>query len=155
MDITPMCLECRNFFLKNGVSDIYSGTYTISGGVISPLPDNIITGQYIRIVGSKLNDRVIKNTAEELSALSDETFDGAVWDMYVSPAFLELCKDISEWQTKNGTAESAAMSPFTSESFGGYSYSKGGGSASTGGAAVAWQDVFKPRLNVFRRINIL
>ena len=155
MNITSVCLECKNFFLKNGKDDIYSGTYTINNGAISPLPDSIINGQYIRIVGSKLNDRVIRYTAEDLAALKDETFNGAIWSMYVPPDFIELCEDIAEWNAKNGTAESAAMSPFTSESFGGYSYSKGGGSASTGGACTVWQDVFKPRLNAYRRINVL
>lgn len=155
MDITMICLECKNFFLKNGTADIHNGNYTISGGIITPLPASVIEGQYFRIVGSKMNDRVIKNTSDELETLSDETFSGAIWDMFVPAAFIALCDDISRWIEKNGTAESAALSPFTSESFGGYSYSKGSGGTSTGGSAIVWQDVFRPRLNAFRRISVL
>lgn len=155
MDITDICVECKNFFLKNGTDDIYPGTYTISGGMISQLPDNIINGQYIRIVGSKLNDRVIKYDIAGMSELTDETFNGSIWDMSVPVNFVKLCEDIGDWISKNESADSAAMSPFSSESFGGYSYSKGSGSSSTGGAATVWQDVFRPRLNSYRRINVL
>lgn len=154
MDITIYCQECKNFFLKNGIKDVYGGTYKIENHTISP-SDIMIPNQYFYISGSKLNDRVICNTAEDLALLKDETFNGAIWDMCVPPAFLELCADVEKWKAKNENADSTAMSPFTSESFGGYSYSKGGGSASTGGAATVWQDVFRPRFNAFRRINII
>ena len=154
MDITIYCLECKNFFLNNSRKDIHTGTFVISAGAISPV-DFLVPGQYFRIVGSKLNDRVICNNADDLSLLRDETFTGAIWDMSVPPAFIELCNDVNAWRTKNDNPESAAMSPFSSESFGGYSYSKGGGSTSTGGAATVWQDVFRPRFNAFRRINII
>jgi len=154
VDITDICVECKNYFLKNGIADIHKGTYTISGGGITPL-DFIKQGQYFRISGSALNDRVICNTPYDLALLTDETFDGAVWAMWVPPAFITLAADIAVWKTANESADSANLSPFTSESFGGYSYSKGGGSSSTGGAATVWQDVFRPRLNMYRRINVI
>ena len=154
MDITIYCQECKNFFLKNGVNDIHRGTFVIENHTITPL-DFLIPEQYFYISGSKLNDRVICNNAADLSLLRDETFTGAIWDMSVTPAFIELCGDVNAWREKNDNPESAAMSPFSSESFGGYSYSKGGGSSSTGGAATVWQDVFRPRFNAFRRINII
>lgn len=87
--------------------------------------------------------------------LTDEVFTGAVWEMGIPPAVLQLADEIEEWQNKYGGADSAAMSPFNSESFGGYSYSKstgGGGSGSGSGSAGSWQSVFASRLNPWRKI---
>lgn len=156
MDITEICFECKNFFLANGRSDIHSGTYTIENGTISNT-DFLVEGQYFRIVGSKLSDGVYKNDSEGLATLRDETFSGAIWDMSVPPAFIKMCEDIGEWQTKYGGVDSAAMSPFTSESFGGYSYSKSSGGASGDGTASgnSWQGVFADRLRKWRRLNVI
>ena len=158
MDITEMCLEVKNFFLRHGSDDIHSGTFTISGHSIAPL-DFIIPGQYFRITGSILNDGVYQNTTDGLSTLQDETFTGSSWAMAVPPAFLKLCVEIAEWQNKYGTATSNNMSPYQSESISGvYSYSKasGGGSAGSGDSTVnTWQGVYKSRLNKWRRLSIL
>jgi hypothetical protein len=64
-----------------------------------------------------------------------------------------LASDIEAWQAKYGSAENPAMSPFTSESFGGYSYSKGGGSDASGKGQNTWQGAFKARLNAYRRMK--
>lgn len=158
MDITEICLECKNFFLRDGVKDIHSNVYTISGHVIAPL-DFIIPGQFFRITGSVLNDGVYQNTAEGLASLQDETFEGNIWAMAVPPAFLKLCEEITAWQDKYGTADSNNMSPYQSESISGvYSYSKasGGGSAGSGESTVdTWQGVYKSRLNKWRRLSVL
>ena len=158
MDITVYCMECRNFFApatkKADRSFIHSGEFTISGHSITPL-DFILPGQYFRIVGSALNDGVYVNTVDGLKGLSDETFNGAIWEMSVPQAFLMLCADIDAWRAKNETADSANMSPFTSESFAGYSYQKGGGGQSTGGNAVSWVSQFAYRLRPWRRLNVL
>ena len=77
--------------------------------------------------------------------LTDETFTGSVWALAVPKAVIELAEEIDAWQTKNGDP-----GPFTSESFGGYSYSK---ATNASGMAVGWQDVFKSRLNDWRRIR--
>lgn len=87
--------------------------------------------------------------------LNDEVFTGAVWAMAVPPSVIALAEDIQAWQAKNGTVDSVAMSPFTSESFGGYSYSKSGGSTTNGGSASGantWQGAFANRLNMWRKI---
>ncbi len=157
MDITEMCLECKNFFLRDGMKDIHSDLYTISGHTIAPL-DFILPGQYFRITGSVLNDGVYQNTEEGLAALQDETFEGNVWAMYVPPAFLQLCKEITDWQAKYGTVASNNMSPYQSESISGvYSYSKASGGSAGGGESTAntWQGLYKSRLNKWRRLSIL
>lgn len=158
MDITVYCQECRNYFApaskKENKSFIHAGTFTISGHSVTPL-DFIREGQYFRIVGSAMNDGVYLNTTEGLKELTDETFTGSVWEMSVPRAFLDLCEDIAEWRTQNEAIGSANMSPFTAESFAGYSYQKGGGGSSSGSNAVTWQAQFARRLSAWRRLNVL
>jgi hypothetical protein len=157
MDITEVCMECRNFFAPANKRDdrsfIHTGEFTISGNSITPL-DFIQQGQYFRIVGSAMNDGVYCNDSESLAILTDETFTGAIWEMSVPRAFLKLCEDIDAWRTKNESADSANMSPYTAESFAGYSYQKGAGASANGGAAISWQGQFAKRLNAWRRIYI-
>lgn len=144
--LTELCQELKNWFDK----DRFFGTFTISGGSIGLSETGIQNGQYFRIVGSVFNDGVHQYPA---AGLTDETFDGAVWLMAVPQAVITLNQDIMAWQRKYGTADSEAMSPFTSESFGGYSYSKGSGSSGSDGGGVTWQSVFASRLNLWRKIR--
>lgn len=156
MDITEICLECKNFFLKNGTADIHQGHYVINGGNITDTRF-LTASQFFRVSGSKLNDGVYFNTPEGRAMLIDEEFDGAIWDMSVPRTFIKLCEDIAEWQKKYGGVDSASMSPFNSESFGGYSYSKSPGGANSDGTASAntWQGVFAARLRKWRRLKII
>lgn len=156
MDITEICADIRNYFPPSkkrlDKSYIHSGTFTISSNSITPL-DFIKEGQFFRIVDSDLNNGVYQNTPESLSILTDEEFEGEIWEMAVPRSFLDLCKDIDEWRKANESADSINMSPFTSESFGGYSYSKGGSSSGEyGGNSVSWQSQFSKRLNIWRKI---
>lgn len=118
------------------------GSFTISGGGIT-LPF-LSDGQYFRIVGSVFNDGLHEYPATELT---DETFDGAVWALAVPRAVVELAAEIEAWQEKNGDA---AASPYQSESFGGYQYSKAA-DAKTGGA-LTWEGAFRARLNQWRKL---
>lgn len=156
MDITEICADVRNYFAppskKADKSYIHEGEFTISGKSVTPL-DFIAEGQYFRIVGSASNDGVYCNDTDGRKALTDETFTGTIWEMCVPRAFLALCADISEWRTANESASSAAMSPFTAESFGGYSYQKGGSGGAS--AAISWQSQFATRLNAWRRLNVI
>ena len=130
----------NNWFLVPG--GIHEGTYTIEdGGIALPFLAN---GQYFRIVGSVFNDGLHQYPANDLKA---ETFDGAVWVLAVPQAVIELAAEIEEWQKKNGDA---SVSPYQSESFGGYQYSKATDSAT--GGAVTWQSAFRSRLNAWRKL---
>ena len=150
--LNEVCLEVRNFFDKNQPKIF--GDILISDGKIrnADFLAVIKENQYFRIIGSVFNDGVYQNTAD--LALVDEHFDGAIWLMAVPKDFLALVAEISDWQTKNGSVDSQAMSPFTSESFGGYSYSKSAGSSSSNGNAGTWQAAYATRLNAYRRIRI-
>lgn len=146
MTMLELCLECRNFHKP----DIYPGTYTITGGVLEPLPD-IPDGAWIRIVGSVFNDGV---HLYPVAGLADETFSGAVWLMHVPQDFETLLNDINTWEAanaeaiQNATAEVLASGPYTSESFSGYTYTK-----KTGIGDVP-TNVWDPRLGFAARLNM-
>ena len=137
--LEKMCAECRNYFVK----DIHFGTFKIESGAIEPL-DFLQEGQYFRIVGSVLNDGVYQYQTSEFT---DEVFDGAIWAMSVPPSFIALASDIKEWQKKDGKP-----SAYTSESFGGYSYTK---ATNSKGQPATWKEVFASELNNYRRMNVL
>lgn len=86
--------------------------------------------------------------------LEDEAFTGAIWAMAVPPSVVALSEEIDKWTAKNEDIDSSNMSPFQSESFEGYSYNKGyGGNGSrAGGGSVSWQDMFRTKLNRWRKI---
>lgn len=139
--LTEVCAELRNYFVK----DIHNGTFEIVGGKITPL-DFIQENQYFRIVGSVFNDGVYKNTADLV--LTDEIFSGSVWAMAVPPSVVALAEEIKKYNE----SDEAKPSAYTSESFGGYSYSK---ATDENGAPIGWKKVFASRLKPYRRINVL
>ena len=144
--IGQICAEVKNYFVQPDV-DIHAGNYTIENGTISPIPF-VQVGQYYRIIGSALNDGVYKRGTDDKHLL-DEEFFGTVWSMRVPKDFVALCNEISAWQTANAAALSG---PYQSESFAGYSYSKG---SSASGGAWTWKDQFKNKLNAYRKLSVL
>ena len=148
--LTELCQELRNWFDRDQVK--MSGTFTINGDSIvnsKGVQISFLNGQHFRIMGSALNDGVHQYSAE--MNLLPETFSGSLWAMAVPPAVIALSEQIDAWKMKYGAVDSQAMSPYNSESFGGYSYSKGGASAG-GGNAASWESVFANALNRWRKI---
>ena len=146
--MTEVCEYLNNYFWESKIKS----TFTITNGTLE-IP-SMKSGQYFRIVGSTLNDGVHKYPITQSKKLKDETFKGEIWAMAVPETVVALAAEIEAWQGLYGGASSAAMSPFNSESFSGYSYSKSGaGSASGGGLAPSWQDVYAGRLNKYRRLR--
>jgi hypothetical protein len=142
--LTEVCEYLNNYFWQKKIT----GSFTISGGSIEiPALNN---GQYFRIIGSTFNDGVHLYPATDLT---DEEFEGAIWAMAVPATVIAIASDIKEWQTLYGGASSSAMSPFNSESFGGYSYSKSGSGNANSGSNASWQDVFGGRLNKYRKLR--
>ena len=155
--LEDICRELNNWFdedPKDGTPMRYFGTFAIVDGTIGLSETGIKEGQYFRIVGSVNNDGVYQYPASELT---DEVFDGAVWLMLVPKAVISLDAEIEAWKAKYGSVDSAAMSPFTSESFGGYSYSKASRSSSSGvdASSGTWQGVFASQLNKYRKIRAI
>ena len=140
--LEQILIEIHNWFQR----DIYSGTYTIQDGVIA-LPF-LQDGQYFRIMGSVFNDG-LHRYGPDMELLQDETFTGAVWALAVPKAVVELSEEIAAWQEKYGAV---LDSPYTSESFGGYSYSKASGAGDSTGSG-GWQAAFRARLNPYRKLR--
>lgn len=153
--LTELCQELRNWFnRKPDGEDMpkWIGTFRIASGSIAGL--ELTNGQYYRIIGSLFNDGVHKY-GDASDTLTDEEFEGVVWSMAVPPQIVTLANDIAAWVDKYGGIDSSAMSPFNSESFGGYSYSKSsGGSTSCGGSSGGgtWQSVFAGRMKYWRKL---
>ena len=137
--LTELCQELHNWFDR----ERRTGTFTIENGNLTA--DFLVPGQYFRIMGSIFSDGVHLYPAEDLPS---ETFEGAVWTLGIPPHIVALSDEIDAWRAKYEGADSAAMSPFQSESFGGYSYSKSGSST----AGVSWQTAFAPKLNAWRKL---
>ena len=129
---------------------MYDGTFTIEDGVLDI--EGLADGQYFRIMGSLFNDGVHK-FGDKDDTLKDETFSGVIWTMGVPVEVVKLAEDIKAWQEKYGNVDSPAMSPYSSESFDGYSYNKQQGFASTGGGMLtSWNAVFASRLAPWRKL---
>ena len=144
--LTELCQELRNWFDR----ERHTGTFTIENGNIAA--DFLREGQYFRIIGSIFSDGVHQYPA---AGLPSETFDGAVWALAIPAPVIKLATEIAAWQAKYGSVDSSAMSPYQSESFGGYSYSKGGSqrSSGSGSATTNWKDVFGSRMNAWRKLQ--
>ena len=134
----------HNYFVK----EIHRGTFKISDGQL--ICDFLQTGQYFRIIGSIFNDGVYQYPAENLIS---EEFSGEIWAMAVPPAVIALVDEIAAWITENAAV---INSPYQSESFGGYSYTKRSEyntSTSGSGKAPAWAAIFRSKLNRWRKIS--
>jgi hypothetical protein len=152
MTLNDLCTELKNWFDTSR----YFGTFTIRDGVIN-LSDleadkSIQEGQYFRIIGSVFNDGVYQHGNIPDGTLKDESFDGAIWPMAIPPEVMGLLDEINDWETK--LEESGKKnSPYSSESFGGYSYSIASNSSAAGQNADfgSWQSAFASRLNRWRK----
>ena len=137
--LTELCADLRKYFeVPNGR---HFGKFTISGGSIAPL-DFLQEGQYFRIVGSVFNDGVYQYPA---TSLTDEVFEGAVWAMAVPPTLIALSAEIKAYND----SDVGKPSPYASESFGGYSYTK---ATDASGGPIGWQKVFGDRLRKWRKL---
>lgn len=139
--MTEVFQYLRNWFDRNQPK--YYGKFTIENGAL--VGDyKIATGQFYRIIGSAMNDGVYKYGE---NGLIDETFDGAIWLMAVPNDIRNLITEIELWIEKYNDS---VNSPYQSESFGGYSYSKAGGS--NGSSVPTWQSVFADRLGRYKKL---
>ena len=131
----------HNYFIK----EVYRGTFKIENGILAV--DFLLDGQYFKINGSLLNEGIYQYPANDLK---DEEFKGEIWSMAVPKSITDLAIEIEDWQKEYGDK---LNSPFQSESFGGYSYSKASGTDSKGNSLTTWQGVFGSRLNAYRKLS--
>ena len=143
--LTELCQELNNWFER----EKRSGSFRIANGMLEA--DFLLPGQYFRVMGSLFNDGVHQYGND---FLNDEDFTGSVWSLAIPVAVIKLSEDIDAWRAKYEAPDSSAMSPYMSESFGGYSYSKGSAISGTGtGGATSWRTSFASRMNAWRKIQ--
>ena len=151
--LEQICGYINNYFIK----EAKVGTYEIENGMISL--DFVKEGQRFWITNSDLNDGVytyhesgIKNDDDtEAVGLQDETFTGTICALAVPPAVIALSAEAKAWVDANGDV---VNSPYSSENvIGVYSYTKASGGSGAGGS-VGWQDVYKDRLDRWRKISL-
>lgn len=147
--LTELCQEIRNWFDRTR----YIGHITLDadGGVFcNGVAVGLLEGQYYRVIGSVFSDCIHQHPD---IGTREESFDGAVWALAIPEPVINLAMEIAEWRGKYEAVDSFAMSPFTSESVGSYSRSKGAMSAGSGASNAAnWQSVFAARMNAWRKI---
>lgn len=144
--LTEICGYLKNWF----DGDIYRGSIKVSEGVISCDGEEITIdpGQYFYLAKPDYKLGVYEYGVDELK---DREFDGAVCFMDIPDDVLDLAKDITDWMAEYSVVGSPALSPYQSESFGGYSYSKSGGSGDSG-LSGSWVNVFGGRLSRHKKI---
>lgn len=142
MELATLCKELNNWFDV----DRKFGVFTIENKELKEdvgLKEN----QYYRVAGSIFNDGVYKFSTDEL--IQDETFEGAIWLMAIPQGIIELLNKINDWEEEN---EKAILSPFSSESFGGYSYSKSDFTSGKSGVKSPVNTIFGAELNRWRKV---
>ena len=136
VSVAAVMRHCRNYFV-DGWQD---GVFRITGNA---LPE--ATGaHYIYISGSMMHDGVLEVcngylTGRDVQGLENEEFDGRVYFLKPPVDFLDLCREVSEYDDK------CPVGAYVSESFGEYQYSR----ASVNGAVADWVTAYKDRLMSF------
>lgn len=130
----------RNFF--PGLKWKCFGEEIREGHIVLPGLEN---GDYYLIEGSRRNGGIhVYGNAD----LQNETYTGIITEICVPAEVLALLDEINAWIEKN---QEAVESPYQSESFGGYSYTKASGNSSSG-EGMSWKTVFAPRLRIWRKL---
>lgn len=134
--LEEILMHLNNWFVVP--DDKHVGNFSVKdGGISLPFLQN---GQYFRLIGSVFNDGLHQYPATDLN---DEDFTGIVYALAIPKSLLGIADEISAWCDNN------QPSAYTSESFGGYSYSK---ATNESGQPVSWQDVFRKKLNAWRKL---
>ncbi len=147
--LNELLLYLKNFF---DVKRIY-GTFKIEDGYITEDGHSvaILDKQFFRVVGSIFNDGVYQYHEDApLDLPINETFTGSIWLLAIPDDVMLLVADIESWRAKYETIDGQLLSPFQSESFGGYSYSKA--TPTNGSQGNTWQTAFANRLQRYRKL---
>lgn len=148
--------KVNNYFYKFkevGRFSIVQGSIKVKG--------KYYKGQFVRVLGSILNDgvykiysviddRIVLESTQEvvgtefIKTIEGEEFDGVIASLAVPVEFENLVTRIKEFN------KNRKESDLVSESFGSYSYSK---ATNKDGTQITWEDQFKSDLRIYRKIN--
>ena len=138
--------EINNYFYKT----VEKNEFSINEGKVK-VKGNYFPDQFIKIEGSIMNDGIYKilsfeNQEIKIENTIDEEFEGAIYGLAIPKDFIELIKEIEEYQKMNPISKSNVIS----ESYlNGYSYTM---ATNSNGQISGWQDVFKSKLDTYRRV---
>lgn len=141
-----LCVTLKNFFCE---PNFYALTIHNNRVDLSTVFKDAQNGDKIIVVGSS-HDGVYEFSEGGIDlsvtpVIESGVLSGGFGRMFVPPTVFALLDEINEWCVTNADMR---FSPYTSESFGGYSYSKASGSGDNG----SWQGAFASRLNRWRKI---
>ena len=108
----------------------------------------ISDGQYFAL----FRQRIPLGVFQLIELTENKTFAGSVWLMDVPKAIKSADEWAETWKANNMAAGSEANSVFQSESFGGYSYSKGNNSKGKVGASIFDNAQFAAMLAPYRKL---
>jgi hypothetical protein len=143
--LTEICQYLHNYFDY----ERHVGKISIVGQEVfcDGKPIEIGDSQYFALFRQRIPLGVFQK-----SELTDKEFLGAVWLMDVPKTILEADAWAEQWKAENGAATAQANGPYASESFGGYSYSKGGNNNGKVGSSVFENAQFAAMLNPYRKL---
>lgn len=137
--IAAVMRQVRNYFAGTPLV----GEIEIRGNGLFPAPD----APFVLIRGSGYHDGVwecMDGYMQEMPEhLPDEVFEGVVYPLRPPNDFLDLCREIREYDEKN------PVSGLQSESFGHYSYTRASGA---NGGVMDWKTAFEDRLKSYVRM---
>lgn len=144
--LTEICAYLHNYFDY----ERHYGDISIIGGLLFCDGKEIALeeGQYFALFRKRNPLGVFKQG----ETIPDKTFDGAIWLMDVPKAILDADAFAATWMAKNGDAGSVANSALNSESFKGYSYSKGTNKEGKAGSSIFDNAQFSAMLNPYRKL---
>lgn len=142
--LDEVCGYLNNWFPAPG--GVHAGSYTVTDGKLT-LPF-LAEGQYYRIIGSVFSDG-IHRAGDTDDVLPPESFRGAVWALAIPPAVIKIAEEIKAWEAANAAT---LASPYQSESFGGYSYTKATAGRSGTQQALTWRNVYAAKLARWRKL---
>ena len=139
VSVAAVMRHCRNYF-ETGYMD---GTFRITGNALSADVGGV---HYVYISGSLMHDGVweICNgylTGRDVTGLMNEEFDGRVWLLAPPVDFLDLVREMQQYEEKN------PVSAVIRETFGGYSKEI----ASVNGVPLNVQTAFSTQLAPYKR----
>jgi len=140
--ILQIMREVNNFFAVNIVND----TFKIVDKKLNLYEFGFLSGQYVAVTGSILNNNVyLVNNDFTIDLAEDEDFSGSVIGLAPPADFLELVADI----TKTSDKEISRDVGITSERFENYAWTA---ATDKNGNVVTWQNIFNNQLNKYRKM---
>lgn len=138
MQLEMLLRHLHNWFAVRGSAR--TGRFLIRSGALHDSDGFLAPGQYYRIEGSVFCDGLHRHGDGDLT--EEEIFTGTVTPLSIPRAVIDLAAEIAAWRASNPETDKQ------SESFGGYSYSRG---SAGDGASSGWAAAFASRLAPWRR----